>query len=216
MTQTVTSTTSVTPTPTQTLTNTNTPTNTASIADPPRRPSTPHLALHLVAGVHSPVPLAPKLFPRHPQTPFPPLPPRPTPEPPPSPPRTPPQIPAHLRRRHPLDQKVVYFKSTLNLPRPAFLGFSNSGPAPSHSNHTPPKPILHIIHNSMYQLIHGIMALCRGGLNRLFSTLMGKTLFQKVWERHAVGQLPDGSTQLFIGTHLIHEVTSPQAFGNVS
>jgi 3-isopropylmalate/(R)-2-methylmalate dehydratase large subunit len=28
-----------------------------------------------------------------------------------------------------------------------------------------------------------------------------------------VGQLPDGSTQLFIGTHLIHEVTSPQAFG---
>ena len=42
---------------------------------------------------------------------------------------------------------------------------------------------------------------------------MGKTLFQKVWERHAAGQLPDGSTQLFIGTHLIHEVTSPQAFG---
>ena len=38
---------------------------------------------------------------------------------------------------------------------------------------------------------------------------MGKTLFQKVWDRHAVGQLPDGSTQLFIGTHLIHEVTSP-------
>ena len=42
---------------------------------------------------------------------------------------------------------------------------------------------------------------------------MGKTLFQKVWDRHAVGILPDGSTQLFVGTHLIHEVTSPQAFG---
>jgi len=42
---------------------------------------------------------------------------------------------------------------------------------------------------------------------------MGKTLFHKVWDRHAVGKLPDGSTQLFIGTHLIHEVTSPQAFG---
>jgi len=42
---------------------------------------------------------------------------------------------------------------------------------------------------------------------------MGKTLFHKVWDRHAVEKLPDGSTQLFIGTHLIHEVTSPQAFG---
>jgi 3-isopropylmalate/(R)-2-methylmalate dehydratase large subunit len=42
---------------------------------------------------------------------------------------------------------------------------------------------------------------------------MGKSLFQKVWERHAVGTLPGGNTQLFIGTHLIHEVTSPQAFG---
>lgn len=42
---------------------------------------------------------------------------------------------------------------------------------------------------------------------------MGKTLFEKVWERHAVRELPDGSTQLFVGTHLLHEVTSPQAFG---
>lgn len=42
---------------------------------------------------------------------------------------------------------------------------------------------------------------------------MGKTLFEKVWEKHTVRQLPDGSTQLFIGTHLMHEVTSPQAFG---
>jgi 3-isopropylmalate/(R)-2-methylmalate dehydratase large subunit len=41
---------------------------------------------------------------------------------------------------------------------------------------------------------------------------MGKTLLQKVWERHAVRTLPTGQTQLFIGLHLIHEVTSPQAF----
>src|SRR5689334_10322691 len=42
---------------------------------------------------------------------------------------------------------------------------------------------------------------------------MGKSLFDKVWDRHTVQQLPSGSTQLFIGLHLIHEVTSPQAFG---
>ncbi|MEB3828370.1 3-isopropylmalate dehydratase large subunit [Phormidium sp. CCY1219] len=38
------------------------------------------------------------------------------------------------------------------------------------------------------------------------------TLFDKVWDLHAVGSLPSGQTQLFIGLHLIHEVTSPQAF----
>ncbi|MEO1144551.1 MAG: 3-isopropylmalate dehydratase large subunit [Cyanobacteria bacterium J06638_22] len=38
------------------------------------------------------------------------------------------------------------------------------------------------------------------------------TLFDKVWEAHTVGVLPSGQTQLFIGLHLIHEVTSPQAF----
>ncbi|MDF5713754.1 MAG: 3-isopropylmalate dehydratase large subunit [Rhizonema sp. NSF051] len=38
------------------------------------------------------------------------------------------------------------------------------------------------------------------------------TLFDKVWDLHAVGMLPSGQTQLFIGLHLIHEVTSPQAF----
>ncbi|MGJ3244205.1 MAG: 3-isopropylmalate dehydratase large subunit [Opitutales bacterium] len=42
---------------------------------------------------------------------------------------------------------------------------------------------------------------------------MGKTLFQKVWDDHAVRELSNGQTQLLIGTHLIHEVTSPQAFG---
>src|SRR5262245_35772708 len=41
---------------------------------------------------------------------------------------------------------------------------------------------------------------------------MGKTLLQKVWDLHRVRTLPTGSTQLFIGLHLIHEVTTPQAF----
>ena len=40
-----------------------------------------------------------------------------------------------------------------------------------------------------------------------------QSLFEKVWNAHAVKALENGQTQLFIGTHLIHEVTSPQAFG---
>jgi 3-isopropylmalate/(R)-2-methylmalate dehydratase large subunit len=42
---------------------------------------------------------------------------------------------------------------------------------------------------------------------------MGKTLFEKVWDTHEVRRLSNGQTQLLIDTHLIHEVTSPQAFG---
>ena len=38
------------------------------------------------------------------------------------------------------------------------------------------------------------------------------TLYDKVWDLHQVAELPGGATQLFIGLHLIHEVTSPQAF----
>jgi 3-isopropylmalate/(R)-2-methylmalate dehydratase large subunit len=41
---------------------------------------------------------------------------------------------------------------------------------------------------------------------------MAETLFRKVWDAHAVRRLPSGQTQLFIGLHLIHEVTTPQAF----
>jgi len=40
-----------------------------------------------------------------------------------------------------------------------------------------------------------------------------RNLFEKVWETHSVDQLSNGQTQLFVGRHLIHEVTSPQAFG---
>jgi 3-isopropylmalate/(R)-2-methylmalate dehydratase large subunit len=39
------------------------------------------------------------------------------------------------------------------------------------------------------------------------------TLYDKVWDRHKVTRLPTGQDQLFVGLHLIHEVTSPQAFG---
>src|ERR671929_1199276 len=41
---------------------------------------------------------------------------------------------------------------------------------------------------------------------------MGKTLLHKVWDAHTVRILPSGQTQLFVGLHLVHEVTSPQAF----
>jgi len=41
---------------------------------------------------------------------------------------------------------------------------------------------------------------------------MGRTLLDKVWDLHKVATLPSGQDQLFIGLHLVHEVTSPQAF----
>ena len=41
---------------------------------------------------------------------------------------------------------------------------------------------------------------------------MGKNLFNKVWDLHKVALLSETRDQLFIGLHLVHEVTSPQAF----
>jgi 3-isopropylmalate/(R)-2-methylmalate dehydratase large subunit len=41
---------------------------------------------------------------------------------------------------------------------------------------------------------------------------MAESLFQKVWDLHTVRRLPSGQTQLFVGLHLVHEVTTPQAF----
>ncbi len=41
---------------------------------------------------------------------------------------------------------------------------------------------------------------------------MGRSLLDKVWDLHTVRELDSGQSQLFIGLHLIHEVTSPQAF----
>src|SRR5581483_8949058 len=40
----------------------------------------------------------------------------------------------------------------------------------------------------------------------------GKTLFEKIWDAHIVREEPDGTTLLYIDRHLVHEVTSPQAF----
>ncbi|MEX0941336.1 MAG: 3-isopropylmalate dehydratase large subunit [Pseudomonadales bacterium] len=43
--------------------------------------------------------------------------------------------------------------------------------------------------------------------------MVGKNLYQKVWDDHLVGRLDNGQYQVFMALHLIHEVTSPQAFG---
>jgi len=41
---------------------------------------------------------------------------------------------------------------------------------------------------------------------------MSKTLFEKIWDWHVVATLKDGSVLLYIDRHLVHEVTSAQAF----
>jgi 3-isopropylmalate/(R)-2-methylmalate dehydratase large subunit len=41
---------------------------------------------------------------------------------------------------------------------------------------------------------------------------MPKTLFEKIWDSHVVAQQPDSPAILYIDLHLVHEVTSPQAF----
>ncbi len=43
--------------------------------------------------------------------------------------------------------------------------------------------------------------------------MSAETLYDKVWDRHTVTTLPTGQDQLFVGLHLIHEVTSPQRSG---
>ena len=42
--------------------------------------------------------------------------------------------------------------------------------------------------------------------------MAGRTLYDKIWRSHSVGTLPTGQTQLFIGLHLIHEITTAPAF----
>ena len=46
----------------------------------------------------------------------------------------------------------------------------------------------------------------------IIASTHGQDTLQKVWDAHTVRQLPNGQTQLFVGLHLIHEVTTPQAF----
>ncbi|MCF8352757.1 MAG: 3-isopropylmalate dehydratase large subunit, partial [Bacteroidales bacterium] len=45
--------------------------------------------------------------------------------------------------------------------------------------------------------------------------MAGKTLFDKVWDAHVVQEITDGPSVLYIDKHLIHEVTSPQAFAGL-
>ncbi|SFG88951.1 3-isopropylmalate/(R)-2-methylmalate dehydratase large subunit [Palleronia marisminoris] len=42
--------------------------------------------------------------------------------------------------------------------------------------------------------------------------MAGKTLYDKIWDAHLVDESEDGSSLLYIDRHLVHEVTSPQAF----
>lgn len=42
------------------------------------------------------------------------------------------------------------------------------------------------------------------------------TLYNKVWDQHKICTLPTGQDQMFIGLHLIHEVTTPQAFAGLT
>src|SRR3954453_9640319 len=44
---------------------------------------------------------------------------------------------------------------------------------------------------------------------------MAKTIIQKVWDRHVVAQNPGAPALIFIDLHLVHEVTSPQAFAGL-
>ncbi|MDF1679638.1 3-isopropylmalate dehydratase large subunit [Ponticaulis sp.] len=45
--------------------------------------------------------------------------------------------------------------------------------------------------------------------------MTGKTLYDKIWDAHLVDETPDGDALLFIDLHLIHEVTTPQAFAGL-
>ena len=41
---------------------------------------------------------------------------------------------------------------------------------------------------------------------------MARTLYQKIWDAHVVRDYGNGSSLIYIDRHLVHEVTSPQAF----
>ncbi|MEJ2259407.1 MAG: hypothetical protein P8X78_02685 [Nitrosopumilaceae archaeon] len=41
---------------------------------------------------------------------------------------------------------------------------------------------------------------------------MGKTLFEKIWDSHIVVEKDNGPSLVYVDRHLVHEVTSPQAF----
>jgi 3-isopropylmalate/(R)-2-methylmalate dehydratase large subunit len=47
------------------------------------------------------------------------------------------------------------------------------------------------------------------------NSIMAKTLFDKIWDKHVVQQVQDGPSVLYVDKHFIHEVTSPQAFKGI-
>ena len=42
--------------------------------------------------------------------------------------------------------------------------------------------------------------------------MAGRTLYDKIWDDHLVSNNEDGTSLIYIDLHLVHEVTSPQAF----
>lgn len=52
-------------------------------------------------------------------------------------------------------------------------------------------------------------------MSTTYNSKQGLSLFEKIWNRHLVQTIEDGPAVLYIDTHLIHEVTSPQAFAGI-
>ena len=61
-------------------------------------------------------------------------------------------------------------------------------------------------------IAHHLDEILASAYNRRMST---GTLYDKVWDSHKVATLPSGLDQLLIGLHLVHEVTTPQAFASL-
>ena len=61
-------------------------------------------------------------------------------------------------------------------------------------------------------LANGSLSKTKGMVAR---QMLGKTLYDKIWERHVVRTEQDGTALIYIDRHLIHEVTSPQAFSGL-
>jgi 3-isopropylmalate/(R)-2-methylmalate dehydratase large subunit len=51
--------------------------------------------------------------------------------------------------------------------------------------------------------------------NTMSAAAKGKTLFEKIWDKHVVRSIEDGPSVIYIDKHFIHEVTSPQAFAGL-
>jgi 3-isopropylmalate/(R)-2-methylmalate dehydratase large subunit len=54
-----------------------------------------------------------------------------------------------------------------------------------------------------------------GGARHYIGGMSGKTLYDKIWDAHLVSSSPEGEQVLYVDLHLIHEVTTPQAFAGL-